>query len=74
MAELILLCVLIATIMIPARGSRQKVSDLYLMSMMICQPAVLVAVAVDREGRPQILVVELANRESRSAGATFFWA
>ena len=37
----------------------------------IVSQAVLVAVAVDWEGRRQILAVELANRESGRAGATF---
>src|SRR5208337_5070092 len=37
----------------------------------IVSQAVLVAVAVDREGRRQILAVELANRESRSSWRDF---
>jgi Transposase, Mutator family len=37
----------------------------------IASQAVLIAVAVDREGRRQILAVELANRESRSSWREF---
>src|SRR6185437_13707379 len=37
----------------------------------IVSQAVLVAVAVDREGRRQVLAVELANRESRSSWRDF---
>ena len=38
---------------------------------MIISQAVLVAVAVDGEGRRQVLAVELANRESRSSWRDF---
>jgi class 3 adenylate cyclase len=37
----------------------------------ICSQAVLIAVAVDGEGRRQVLAVELANRESRSSWRDF---
>ena len=40
----------------------------------IVSQAVLVAVAVDEDGRRQILVVELANRESRSSWRDFLLA
>jgi putative transposase len=40
----------------------------------IVSQAVLVAVAVDLEGRRQILAVELANRESRSRRRDFLLA
>ena len=38
---------------------------------MIANQAVLIAVAVDGEGRRQVLAVELANRESRSSWRDF---
>jgi transposase-like protein len=37
----------------------------------IASQAVLIAVAVDGEGRRQVLAVELANRESRSSWRDF---
>jgi putative transposase len=37
----------------------------------ITNQAVLIAVAVDGEGRRQVLAVELANRESRSSWRDF---
>ena len=39
----------------------------------IASQAVLIAVAVDGEGRRQVLAVELANRESRRVGGTSCW-
>jgi putative transposase len=39
----------------------------------IVSQAVLVAVAVDEDGRRQILAVELASRESRSSWRDFLW-
>jgi len=39
----------------------------------ITSQAVLVAVAVDGEGRRQILGVDLANRESRRVDGTSCW-
>jgi transposase-like protein len=39
----------------------------------ITSPAVLIAAAVDSEGRRQVLAVALANCESGPAGATCFW-
>ena len=38
---------------------------------MIQTQAVFVAIGIDRDGRRQVLGVELSNRESRSSWATF---